>query len=230
MGLRHKRSFGWLRLGLALALALAGLDVSAEPPRVASADGRWLVQGEGLELVLRDAQGAEVRRWPGQALGGGAGSAVRLLLPLAARRSVLVGFATLAELWELQLDPAAEPIFNGLVHDYRLGEGVAEPGFLGLRRTRLPEPVRDLVTDRSGAWVLARGSDQADGRAVLHLLQLDIRRAVARWVLDADPVLERSQTGGCEPRECLQVPDRRGGAALLLDWRAARLLDKATMP
>ncbi len=206
---------------LAAALVLAEA-AQAQGPSVLSADGLWHLQSDGGDLVLRNASGVQQRRWPAPP--------VLQILPLAPRRSFLIAFEQGSALWELQLDPAAEPIFNGLVHDYRLGEGLAEPGYLGLRRTRLPEPVQAMVTDRSGAWVLARGPDQADGRAVLHLMQLDIRKAVARFVVDADPVLEQALPGGCEPRECLRVPDRRGGPALLLDWRAARLQDRADGP
>jgi hypothetical protein len=207
-------------LVLATAVALLQAGVAAADPRLAlSADGAWRLQAGAGQLRLHDAGGAEVRRWPA--------AAVLQILPLAARRSFVIAFEQDAELWELQLDPAAEPVFNGLVHDYRLGEGLAEPGFLALRRTRLPEPLRALVAaDRSGAWLLARGADQADGRAVLHLLQLDVHRAVARFVVDADPQLDAARAQDCRGRECLLVPDRRGGAALVLDVRAARLQER----
>ena len=208
---------------LALLLATAALlqagAAAADPPQAVSADGAWRLRADAGQLRLHDARGAEVRRWPA--------AAVLQILPLAARRSFVVTFEDLAEVWELQLDPAAEPVFNGLVHDYRMGEGLAEPGFLALRRTRLPEALRALtLADRSGAWLLARGADQADGRAVLHLLQLDVRRAVARFVVDADPQLDVARARDCQGRECLVVPDRRGGAALVLDVRAARLLQR----
>lgn len=204
---------------LLLAAALLAGAAAADPRQASSADGAWRLQAGAGQLRLSDGAGAEVRRWPA--------GAVLQILPLAARRSFLIAFEDLAELWELQLDPAAEPVFNGLVHDYRLGEGLAEPGFLALRRTRLPEPLRALtVADRSGAWLLARGADQADGRAVLHLVQLDVRRAVARFAVDADPQLDAARSQDCRGRECLRVPDRRGGAALLLDVRAARLHER----
>lgn len=191
-----------------------------------SADGLWRLQSDGTELVLRDAGGTEAKRWVGRGLQGGLASPVLSIVPLTTRRSFVIAFENLAELWELQLDPAAEPIFNGWVHDYRMGEGIAEPGYLGLRRTRLPEPVQALATDRSGAWVLARGSNATDGRAVLYLLQLDLRKAVATFVVDADPALDRAQARPCGNSECIVAPDRRGGAPLVLDVRAARLQDR----
>lgn len=206
---------------LLTVLAVAS-GAGAEPSAV-SADGRWQLQAQGLELVLRDASGVEARRWPTRAAQGGPASVVATLRANPPRRSFVVGFEHLAEVWELLLDPAAEAQFSGLVHDYRMGEGLSEPGFLALRRTRLPEPVQALALDRSGAWVLARGADRPDGRAVLHLLQLDIRQAAARFEVDADPDLALTHDAPCGERDCLRVPDRRGGPPLQVDVRAARL-------
>jgi hypothetical protein len=92
----------------------------------------------------------------------------------AARRSFIVALRDLPEVWELSYDPQAEPVFEGLVHDYRMGEGLASPGFLGLRRSLLAAPVLGLVVDGRNPWVLVQ---QAGGTAVLHL---DVRRLIPR--------------------------------------------------
>ena len=76
------------------------------------------------------------------------------------RRSFVVVFDSLPELWEISYDPQAEPIYQGLVHDYRLREGIAEPGFLNARRTRLDAPLRDPGFDSSHAFVIARAPDR----------------------------------------------------------------------
>ena len=34
------------------------------------------------------------------------------------------------EIWEISYDPDAKPIFDGYVHDYKMGEGVALAGYL----------------------------------------------------------------------------------------------------
>ncbi len=46
---------------------------------------------------------------------------------VGARRSFVIVFEPLAELWELSTDPQAAPIFDGLVHDYHQGEAIASP-------------------------------------------------------------------------------------------------------
>ena len=209
-------------MGLALAL-IAGPAMAAPPAGVQSADGRWLLAGEGQAVVVRSADGGTVRRHEARSLDGREGGRPIWLHAVAARQSFLVAFDGLPELWEIPLDPRAEPIYDGFVHDYKMGEGIAKPGFLGVRRVRLPEVLHAFAVDRSGAWVLGRAADAPDGRAVLQLLQLDVRRAVARFVVEADPDLAQARAEALGGREFLLVPDRRGGPPLRLDVRAARL-------
>lgn len=209
--------------GAALALALAALAALAAPPEAVTADGRWRLQADGAALVLRDASGRVVRRHEARSLDGRESGQPRWLRALPPRTSFVVAFDGLPELWEIPLDPRAEPIYDGFVHDYRMGEGIAKPGFLGVRRTRLPQPLHRLAVDRSGAFVLGRGADEPDGRALLLLVQLDVRRVIARFVVDADPDLDRAEARSIDGRDQLTVPDRRGGPPLVLDVRAARL-------
>ncbi len=142
----------------------------------------------------------------------------------APRRSFIVVFETLPELWEISYDSQAEPIHQGLVHDNQLREGIAEPGFLNPRRTRLDAPLRDPGFVSSHAFVIARAPDRADGQAVLHLVQLDVRKRIAEFTLRADPDTAAVRRLWRDGREILEVPDRQGGSALRIDPRAARLL------
>lgn len=187
-----------------------------------SADGRWALAGDGAQLQLQGPAAPDGRRYVAQSLDGREQGRVRQVLHLAARRSFIVAFDGLVELWEISLDPQAEPIYNGFVHDYKMGEGIAEPGFLGVRRTRLPEPLTALALDGRGGFVLGRGAD-VQGQAVLHLLQLDVRKAIARFTVDGDPALAQARGERRDGRDLLRLPDRRGGADWLIDLRAARL-------
>ena len=152
-------------------------------------------------------------------------SAVAAIHSAPARRSFVIAFETLAELWELSIDPQAAPIFDGLVHDYRQGEAIAEPGYLGVRRTRLTQPLHELALDDSGAYVLGRGAADAAGRRPLVLVQLDIRRAIGRFDVSGEPVLAATQTVWREGGPVLRVPDRLGGPETLVDLRRAALIE-----
>jgi hypothetical protein len=159
-------------------LALLGVIAlrAVAAPEAVSADGRWRVVGEPAAVVVYD--GAErVRTLAARELQGGAGGAPRQVQYLPARRSFVISFhAPMRELWELSVDPAAAPVFDGLVHDHRMGEAIGAPGFLGVRRTPLDDPVDALAADAAGGpYVLVRSA------GVWLLIQLDVRRAIARY-------------------------------------------------
>jgi hypothetical protein len=149
-----------------------GITLAA--PADESTDGRWRVEGQGSAIVVFDA-GQPVKTLPARALAGGDASAVSAVRWLPQRRSFVIAFDTLPELWELSVDPNAPPIHDGLVHDYRMGEAIAAPGFLGVRRTRLDAPVRSLDADARGAAYLTVHT--ADARLVVNL---DVRRVIER--------------------------------------------------
>ena len=208
----------------ALVGALLAASAQAGPLALTSADGRWRIVADGQTLTVFDAEGRPLRSHMAAAADGSGRSAVAALHDATPRRSFVVIFETLPELWEISYDPNAEPIYQGLVHDYRLREGIAEPGFLNPRRTRLHEPLRDLGFDSSHAFVIARAPDKADGQAVLFLVQLDVRKTIAVFTLRGDPDTAAVRRVWRDGREILEVPDRQGGPALRIDPRAARLL------
>jgi hypothetical protein len=161
--------------------ALAGALVTActaahSAPDATSADGRWRVAGEGATVVVFDG-GARVSSLPARSLAGRDDSALAAVHFLPRRRSFLIAFATLPELWELSVDPDAAPVYDGLVHDFRMGEALATPGFLGVRRTRLEAPLSAVLPDDGNAQVLARSAD------AWWLVHLDVRRVIARFAV-----------------------------------------------
>jgi hypothetical protein len=166
-----------------LALA-ACCTLALAAPADTSTDGRWRVEGQGSAVVVFDA-GQPVKTLPARALAGGDTSTISAVRWLPQRRSFVIAFDTLPELWELSVDPNAQPVHDGLVHDYRMGEAIATPGFLGVRRTRLEAPVRTLAIDAgNNAHVLARSAD------AWWLVNLDIRRAITRFEIGANPALD----------------------------------------
>lgn len=197
------------------AVLLAAL-VHAAPPQAVSADGHWRVTSDGALITVFDRQGQAVRQH--------AAPAVSAVLDAAPRRSFVIVFEQLPQLWELSYDPHAEPLYRGMVHDYRMGEGIAEPGFLNVRRTSLQEPLREPGFDATHALVLARAPDRADGQAVLVLVQLDVRRPIATFIVRGDPHTAAMRRVARDGRDLLEVPDRGGAAPLLIDPREMRLL------
>ena len=222
---------GAARTGLWLVWVVVFLVPAAQAAqtlRATSADGRWRAVAEGTTIVIEDAVGAErPRTLRVAALDGSGASEVASIHDAAPRRSFVIALRTLSELWELSYDRRAEPIYDGLVHDYRMGEGIAIPGFLNPRRTKLESPLQGLVFDRSHAFVLGRAAAGADGRAQLHLVQLDVRRVIARFAVAGDPDMSAARALDGSGRSEIRVPDRAGGAATVVDVRNARIVPGA---
>lgn len=178
-----------MRLAMRLALLLAwaagcSLANAATPPIGGScaAVGSGPLRVDGADLVLHDGIGPARARWPLRDVDGRPGVPIAVC-PLQPRRSFVVIVAGWHELWEISTDPAAAPIFDGLVHDYRMGEAIARPGYLGVRRVRLQRPWLAAWADGRVPWLLGVESGAPGDVAVLHL---DVRRVVGRLPLAAD--------------------------------------------
>ncbi len=205
-------------------LCLAPAAAQQQGPSAVSADGRWRIEtSPGLVSIVDRRSGELVRTLSARSSDGRIASDVAAVRAAPSRRSFIVSFDRLPELWEISFDPDAEPIFDGLVHDYRLREGLARPGFLNPRRTRLPSPLREFGLSADQSYVVGREADDPQGRAVLALLQLDVRRRGAPFAVVGDPMPAAARVASCQGRERLLVPDRVGGDTLAIDLRSAAL-------
>jgi len=162
------------RRALAVALLAAGWANAQSAPSATSSDGAWRLDAHDAPagLTLLDARGTVVRRYAATTLDGRAASRVGLIRDNPKRRSFVLSLPDIAELWEISYDPQAEPIYDGLVHDWRLGEGLATPGQFGVRRTRLErgQAVERFDIDATGARIIDR-----ERGTVIHL---DVRRVI----------------------------------------------------
>lgn len=148
-----------------------------------SPDGTWLLAAHGEGLTLLDTRsGSVARRHRGEDRLGRRTGPATALATLPHRRSLLAAWPALGEWWEISLDPDAPPVFDGLVHDYRMGEAIARPGYLGVRRVPfdVAAPV-PLGPDPRVAWVAAHDGER------LVIVHLDVRRTIAVWPLPGPP-------------------------------------------
>jgi hypothetical protein len=146
----------------------------------ASADGQHALAAHGERLTLLDAQARPLKQYEGRDLARTRRGAAGALFAHAGRRSFVVAWPALGELWEIPLDPDAAPIHDGLVHDYRMGEALPSPGHLGVRRVPLGRPLpRFEAVDGRAPWLAGRVDE---GVAIVHL---DVRRRIATLALAA---------------------------------------------
>lgn len=156
-----------------------------------SGDGRWVMAANYLPntLSLFDADLNLVRSYSATSLDGKRTSRVAAVYDATPRHSFIVTLKDMPELWEISYERQAEPIYDGLVHDYKMGEGMAKPGFLEIRRTPLEEPLEDFFFDQS--YRHAVGSTRSEGgKAVAaQVVNLDVRRRIASFPLSGTPHL-----------------------------------------
>jgi len=186
-----------------------------------SGDGKWVMAANYLPhtLVLFDADLNLVKTYSATALDGEAGSRVSAVYDAAPRKSFVVALKDIAELWEISYNPKAEPIFDGYVHDYRMGEGISRPGFLEVRRTLLDEPLDDFFFDQSYRNVLGATRPKADGQASAQVVNLDVRRKIAELTLAGMPHLGSGITFAWNGTTVLASPNLRDGALDVIDMR-----------
>lgn len=155
-------------------------------PHAESAHGAWraVVSGTPPQLALIDATGVVRQRHRVATLQGRNATAVAALWNLPLRRSFLLAPADLPEWWEVSYDPQAEPLYDGLVHDYRMGEAIAQAGFLGVRRIPLDAPLSPVMHEPARHTVWGVPADAAGGAQTAQVIQLDVRRRIGTvpWV------------------------------------------------
>jgi mono/diheme cytochrome c family protein/DNA-binding beta-propeller fold protein YncE len=156
-----------------------------------SGDGRWVMAANYLPhtLALFDADLNLVKTVAAASLDGKTSSRVSAVYDAAPRSSFVVALKDLPELWEISYDPSAAPIFDGLVHDYKMGEAVAKPGYLGIRRTPLDEPLDDFFFDQSYRHALGATRPTGDGATNAQVVNLDVRRKIAELPIAGMPHL-----------------------------------------
>lgn len=192
-----------------------------------SGDGRWVVAANTLPrtLVLFDSDLKLQRVYPATGAQGGAASRVSAVYDAAPRHSFVVALKDLPELWEISYDPKAEPLHEGLVHDYRMGESLPTPGYLNIRRTPLEEPLDDFFFDQSYAYVLGATRPRGDGAPTARVVNLDVRRQVAALPLPGMPHLGSGITFAWNGTTVLATPNLKDGVVSVIDlktWKAVK--------
>ncbi|GAA3998669.1 dihydro-heme d1 dehydrogenase [Comamonas faecalis] len=195
-----------------------------------SGDGRWVIAANYLPhtLALFDADLNLVKTYDATTLDGKASSRVSAVYDATPRHSFIVALKDIPEVWEISYDEKAEPIYDGLVHDYKMGEGIARPGYLNVRRTPLQDPLDDFFFDQPYRHVLgatrpAKGSQAASAQVV----NLDARVKVADLPIAGMPHLGSGITFAWNGTTVLASPNLGGGAIDVIDmktWKTVRTI------
>jgi mono/diheme cytochrome c family protein/DNA-binding beta-propeller fold protein YncE len=179
-----------------------------------SADGRYVMVANYLpgNLVLLDAELRLVKIIPAQSLDGKEQSRVSAVYDAAPRKSFVAAMKDMPEVWEISYDEQAAPIFDGYVHDYKMKEGIALPGFLNPRRTRLDTVLDDFFFDQTYRNVMG-SSREGKGQVV----NLDVRRKIGDLDLSGMPHLGSGITWQRDGRTVMASTNLRENAITVID-------------
>jgi len=186
-----------------------------------SGDGRWVMAANYLprKLALFDADLNLVKSFDAGTLDGKSASRVSAVYDAAPRKSFVVAMKDIPEVWEISYDPKAEPIHDGYVHDYKMGEAIAKPGYQGVRRTLLDEPLDDFFFDQSYRHVLGATRAKSDGTPTAQVVNLDIRQKIAELPIAGMPHLGSGITFAWGGTTVLASPNLKGGAIDVIDMK-----------
>ena len=168
-----------------------------------------------------------VKTFAATTLDGKQSSRVSAVYDAAPRHSFVVALKDIAELWEISYDRAAEPIHDGYVHDYRMGEAIAKPGYLNARRTPLEQPLDDFFFDQGYRNVIGATRPDANGQYAAQVVNLDVRRKIADLAVAGMPHLGSGITFRWNGRTVLASPNLRDGALDVIDmttWKPVRTI------
>lgn len=182
-----------------------------------SSDGRFVMVANYLPhtLVALDARDLKPIRVIDVKDDDGKSSRVSAVYDAAPRKSFIAALKDLPEVWELSYDDHASPVFNGLVHDYKMAEGLAVPGPFAPRRIQLDDFVDDFFFDAHYDHLI--GSSR-EGRA--QIVNLNVRRKIASVDLPGMPHLGSGITWNYQGRPVMATPNLKDGVVTVVDMES----------
>ncbi len=188
-----------------------------------SSDGRWVMVANYLPhtLVALDAGTLQpVKVIPARDLAGRS-SRVSAVYDAAPRKSFIAALKDVKEVWEIPYGEDAEPVYKGLVHDYKMKEGLAEPGPFPVRHIEVDDYLDDFFFDRGYANLVGSAREAKNGQVV----NLHVKRRIETIALPGLPHLGSGITWDWQGRPVLATPNLKDGQVTVIDtqsWQVIR--------
>jgi len=195
-----------------------------------SSDGKWVMVANYLphNLVVLDASDLRLKKIIAAVSlrGENKSSRVSAVYDAAPRQSFVAALKDIPEVWEISYDPKAPPVADGLVHDYRMGEGDFKPGQFTPRRLYLDDYLDDFFFTQSYDELIGSSRDAQKGQVI----NLDAGRKIADLEIAGMPHLGSGITWGWQDeqgrmRTVMASPNLREGLVTVIDldtWKTIR--------
>lgn len=191
-----------------------------------SGDGRYVMVANYLPhtLVALDARDLRLLKVIPVEDGKGASSRVSAVYDAAPRGSFVAALKDLKQIWEIPYAGNAPPVYRGYVHDYRMGEALAEREPFPVRVTELDDYLDDFFFDPSYAYVIGASRDGSGARVI----NLDVRRKIADLDLPGLPHLGSGIAWTRQGRPLLATPNLKRGLVSVIDmgsWKTVKQIE-----
>ena len=188
-----------------------------------SSDGRYVMVANYLPhtLVALDARDlAPLKVIPVRDMHGKS-SRVSAVYDAAPRESFIAALKDVKEIWEIPYGANAEPVYKGLVHDYKMKEGIAETGPFPVRQIQIDDYMDDFFFDRSYANVVGAARDAKNAQVV----NLYVKRRIESIELSGLPHLGSGITWDWQGTTVLATPNLKEPQVTVIDtktWKTIR--------
>jgi hypothetical protein len=193
-----------------------------------SGDGRFVMVGNYLPhtLVVLDAKDLTPLKVIAVQDDAGKSSRVSAVYDAGPRKSFIAALKDIPEVWEIPWDEKAEPIYPGLVHDYRMGEALAAKGPFPVRRIKLDDYLDDFFFDPPYNHLIGAARNGKNGQVV----NLLVGRKIADLELPGLPHLGSGISWDYKGRPVLATPNLKEGAVSVIDmqsWKTIKRINTA---
>lgn len=191
-----------------------------------SGDGKVLMAGNYLPhtLVALSADDLSVLKIIPVQDDKGTSSRVSAVYAAPPRHSFIAALKDIPEVWEIPYDAHHEPIYPGLVHDYRMGEAMALQEPLPVRRIHLDAYLDDFFFDQDYKNLIGASRDGGKGQVV----SLIVGRKIADIDLPGMPHLGSGITFAYHGHRVLATPNLKEAVVSVIDmtnWKTIKRID-----
>lgn len=189
-----------------------------------SSDGRWVAVGNYLphNVVILKADDLSLSKIIVVADDSGKSSRVSAIYNAPPRNSFVVALKDIPEVWEIPYGADAEPVYPGLVHDYRMGEALAEKGTFPVRRIRLDDYLDDFFFDPGYRHLIGAARNGRNGQVV----SLIVGRKIADIALTGLPHLGSGITWNYRGGPVLATPNLKDAEVTVIDMRTWKVIKR----
>ncbi|MBF8269156.1 MAG: cytochrome Cbb3 [Gammaproteobacteria bacterium] len=182
-----------------------------------SSDNRYVMVGNYLPhtLVILNAGDLSLNKIIPVTDDHGHSSRVSAVYDVRPRKSFVAALKDLPEVWEIPYNDDHEPIYPGLVHDYRYQEAIPLPGPFPVRRIRLDDYLDDFFFDNQYQNIIGAARNGKNGQVV----NLLVGRKIADVDLTGMPHLGSGITWEYQGREVLATPNLAEGEVTIIDMK-----------